>query len=259
MSGRRVPLSRQTSRIVWPARPVYCLPSTSTVNVGGGQAALRSLGLEQSLDREVGRYFVAELRQGVSHALVAVVIAGLATRTGLQTPAGHVPCVKCASNSSAKYRIPLSSGFGAQNSRPHSAASRTSAARSWRFWGSEGRDRPLVARMPISYRRRTPMRTRDRLAARLVRQVALERGSHIDQARIGARYDQRPGAPDRALFVECGSRVQRVELSSGEEATCRATDEDRLAFSEPARDVEQPADAHAQRHLGDTRAFGRRR
>ena len=46
-----MPLSRQSSRIVWPSRPVICRPSTSMVMARADLRALRRLRLEQAARR----------------------------------------------------------------------------------------------------------------------------------------------------------------------------------------------------------------
>ena len=106
-----MPLSRQTSRMVWPSWPVTWRPSTSMLKVG---VARGRCGAWTSSRRSAG-----DGARGAGTAAVRVVRSAMtqamppATRSGEQTPAGHVLRVMWSSNSAAKYRIPLVSGFGA--------------------------------------------------------------------------------------------------------------------------------------------------
>ena len=129
-------------------------PSTSTVKVG---VASGRCGACVSSRRSTERSVASGARSWGSVSVMRSVL-GLRLEPGCTRRQGIRRARSAARTRPRKYRIPVSNGFGAQNSRPHSAASRMSAASSSRICGSVGRDRPVVARRPISYIRRTPIR-----------------------------------------------------------------------------------------------------
>ena len=121
-----MPLSRQTSRIVWPSNPSTTRPSTSIRMRGvdwgrcGAWVSSRRSASDSSARRRLHRASVGRRSgsgQGVGHRAASVATGG-----------GRL----AGSKSDPKYRIPLVSGRVASRSWSHSADSTMSCARSAR-------------------------------------------------------------------------------------------------------------------------------
>ena len=218
---------------------------------GRGQRTLRRLRLEQLLDRAR-----RGLRQRCGAAYLSCGHGLLHSWSAPYTCRRH----SCGERSGLRTRLQSSAvrtGTGWVPAAPGRTVppSRTSAARSSSSCGSVGRARPLVAREPISYIRRTPMRhgmvlPHDSSERKRVISVAMS----TRQVRV-VRHDERAGAHDRAFLLECPRRVGGQQFRWRQEAAGRAADQDGLQLAARAHTAtdffDQPTHRHARRNLGD--------
>ena len=262
-----MPLSRQTSRMVWPSRPVSVRPSISMEKLGAtcGRCGLcvvssRSAIASTASSRSAGSVSVIGrgtpgIRRGLRLGRWSSV-ATAATRMGWQTPAGQVPRTMWSSNSCAKYRIPDTQRV---DRRALETAQRTVAdvvGRGWprapRRWVARGRCRTPA---PSSASRRVPMRqgivlphasslsNRVSSAARSTMQVVSSMTSTVPEPRMA------PAASSSAWPSGRVERVRRQEPAGGTAHEHRLERAGRAA----ARLVDDVPQGRAHGHLGDAR------
>ena len=233
-----MPLSRQTSRIVWPSKPSTTRPSTSMRIRGVLCGPLRRLRGDQPLgERVVARRDRVEHGRGVrpglssgwtgrvgardevGHQRGPAVAAPAATAIGVQTPAGQVERRRWSSSSDRKYRIPLVNGRVGQALVVAQGAGDDVVGEV----RDEGRVRGLRAcrsaiRSPISDRRRRPIRQGiDLPHASSAEKRVRSRARSTTQARSSAiTTEPEPmWAPAARERVEVVRRVQEVRRGGG--------------------------------------------
>ena len=249
-----MPLSRQTSRIVWPSRPSTTRPSTSIRmrgvdcgRCGDCVSSRRSASASGGGRRGVGA------RDEVGHGR-PYVAAPAATAIGWQTPAGQELRRRWSSSSDRKYRIPLVSGRVVSRSWSHSADShdvggqvgeQCQVGRPWTAVDDPVRDLHQPPRADPAG---------DRLAAGLRSAEAGQQAGQVDDAGTVIGDDDRTRADVRAGGAERLELIGRVEELGWQQAARRAADEDGLDRATPvgvAAEGDDVAQRRAHRHLGD--------
>ena len=273
-----MPLSRQTSRIVWPSKPSTTRPSTSMRIRGVLCGPLRRLRRDEPLGEGVlaRRRRVVDARgvrtdlagtverrlgtdDEVGHQRDPAAVAPAPTAIGVQTPAGQVERRRWSSSSDRKYRIALVNGRVARRSWSHSAEAAMSCARSASGPGSVGFGVPLAIRSPISYSRRRPMRHGMDLpqaaSAGELRQQPARSTMHGRSSAITTEPEPTWAPASRSASNSYGVSSR----SGGQEAAGRSADEDGL--ERRGRRCRRRArtssrSGRAQRDLGDAATLG---
>ena len=209
-----MPLSRQISRMVWPSRPVNCLPSTSIVNVGADRRSLGRLRLEQALDRRVGGG--ASSRAAAACQSCAHGCHCWAADAHRVAHAGRA----CAVAEVLRRTRRRSSAFRSGTGWARSTRARTGPRRGCPRPAPAGPADPTAghaARRPLAHlvQAADADAARDGLAARLVGQEALERRGHVDQARVRADTRRSMPEPQMAPLALSASGVYSVSSSDG--------------------------------------------
>ena len=185
-----MPLSRQTSRIVWPSKPSTTRPSTSMrmrgVDCGRcGDCVSSRRSASESRGRRRRRRSVAAGRPS-GRARVSVI------GRPRSRPAGVGWRGRTADS---KYRIPLVSGRVARRSWSHSADATMSCGQVRRRAGRRRAGQAGLTPIDDLGESLCPDPARDRLAARLVR---AEPGQHPDELEeVGPVVDDARGTPSR--------------------------------------------------------------
>ena len=211
-----MPLSRQTSRIVWPSKPSTTRPSTSIrmrgddcgrcgACVSSSRSASDAIGRRSIAGRLSGR--VIEVGHGSPYR-----VAPAATAIGWQTPAGQAAARMCSSSSDRKYRIPLVSGRVVRRSWSHRAEA-DDVGRQVRQQGHVGRPRAAVDDAGPRSRRAGASRSGTGWSCRTPRRRRTGSAAGPGRRRTRGRRRRRP-SPSR-----CGRRPRGAARSR---TACRA-------------------------------------
>ena len=256
-----MPLSRQTSRIVWPSKPSTTRPSTSIRMRGDdcgrcGDCVSRSRSASDSLSIDGAAVGAGDQ---VGHDRLHEV-APAATAIGWQTPAGQALRTMCSSSSDRKYRIPLLSGRVVRRSWSHRADADDVGGQVLEEL-RVGRARAAVDDAVGDLDEAAgPDPARDGLAAGLAGAEARQEPGEVDDAGSIVGDDDRARADVGAGGAERLEVVGRVEQVGREEAAGRAADEDGLdrpTGRQLAAERDDVAQRRPERDLGDAVA-GRR-
>ena len=233
-----MPLSRQTSRIVWPSRPSTTRPSTSMPDARRGLRPLRRLGRESrsASDSSSGRRR-CPARDASSGRASSMRGALGGRRDRVVGQSARWPRLARHRGWAGRRRPGRSCGGDARRARTGSIASRSAAGASPAARGrtarrpttsargpsssatSPARGVPVAMRSPISAMPAQPDPARDRLAARLVGAEAGQEAGEVDDAGPVVRDDHRAGADVRARGAQGVERRRACRARSA--AGCR--------------------------------------